>query len=1384
MPSPITHFRLPSTSSWRWVRAASRLLPLLLASAGLAAGELRVQQVDAAPGDTVQVAVSFVSSGVENAFEAEVAFDDSRFDAAPTFTNLAGGQCTLAPSGDRIIVSMLLLGSDGALASAQVCTLTFTVSATLTPPGIGDPDLLIPLTLENALFVDAQGSVLAGPHTLQSGRIRIPGPTAPGVPTGVSATAVLQGATVSFSPPASDGGSPITGYRVSSEPAGFGLSHCAQSPCQISGLPRGTQFRFAVSAINGLGEGAASALSNPVEGLYAPGAPAAPVAFRGNQMVGFTYSPPADPGNTPITHYVARATPGDATVSCAASAGLPCAIPGLVNGAAYSVRIAAVNDAGPGPESESSNTVVPATTPSPPLLPEATAGDASASVAFQPPISNGGLPILGYVATSSPGGISSAGCTASPCTVTGLSNGTIYTFTVRAVNDVGQGSASIVSNSVLPTATASPPALSFVPAVGSEVRLAGAGDQVGAAAAATIAVGSQTPAVGSGSATLGCSLVGEGFTLPAPTVGPITAANATAQIGVNCTRQASERQAELRCLETRSPGGAQELRAWPVVCPAAAAVAPALAFSPAAGDTISFDPGIAGASPPRLITLDVTTPAVGGGSLAIACSIEPAAGFTISGANQTVSAVSAPQSIMLGCTRGPSSRSASLLCSRTASPGGALGTLQWPLTCPQAVSQSTSTVKVGERLAPRGREVSVPVSLRGNGQTTRIDVVVQFDDAQFDFVRTQAVAPASCARIDSAPGSIGARQIRITTPSSNSPFAAEFDRPFCDIVLRPKATAVGGFSTLPVIVSTCEDGIGNNLACTAQAGRIGVNALETSPRPGSVIAMSGLAGGTQTTDFLLLRNVGPGVITGACEVSGNGFGVDANGQFSVPTGGGASVSLFCSLPANPDLPNTNGLLTCTTSDPALPSIAYALHCDARRPSEPVPEAQLRREALVADAQFGASGAVLPGGDGDVLAIGAPGGGSDFSGEVYLLQPSRAQLGKSMAGRYAPLNADVRGILSPPSSKSELPDLCFGKSIAPSPDGDLLAIGAPGRCSAQSVSTDPGRVAVFQRPPGGWNESYGIGFGVAQTIAAPPAQAGVAAQEFGAAVEFLTDGSLLVGAPGTDSLAFDDVGQVYLYRPEGGLLGVQATRIAPPAGGASFGRFGEAVAGSEDLIVIGAPGEGVGNTRSGVAYLVGVANGEPILPPVPISVSPSAGDRLGKSVLKVGPLIFVGAPGSDTSVGMDSGAVHVFRRLADGSALRVARLVPQPPPGGAASAGANQALGSSLSSNGLVLFVGAPDATEEGNPKQGRTYAYRVDDRWANSTVDLGDVAASAVLVNVGGMAGDGFGSAVVVGPNSAFVGAPNAGIGESGTPNVGRADLFGLEEIFRSGFER
>jgi predicted RNA-binding protein with TRAM domain len=272
--------------------------------------------------------------------------------------------------------------------------------------------------------------------------------TVPGAPTIGTATAGDGEAEVAFTPPGSNGGATITLYTATSSPGGF-TGTGAASPITVTGLTNGTAYTFTVIATNAKGDSAASGASNsvtPTAATTVPGAPTIGTATHGNAQASVAFTPPASDGGAAITGYTATSSPGGFTGTAASS---PITVTGLTNGTAYTFTVKATNSVGDGPASGASNSVTPATVPGAPTIGTATAGNEEAEVAFTPPASNGGNAITGYTATSSPGGFTGTAAS-SPITVTGLTNGTAYTFTVVATNDEGDSAASGASNSVTP----------------------------------------------------------------------------------------------------------------------------------------------------------------------------------------------------------------------------------------------------------------------------------------------------------------------------------------------------------------------------------------------------------------------------------------------------------------------------------------------------------------------------------------------------------------------------------------------------------------------------------------------------------------------------------------------------------------------------------------------------------------------------------------------------------------------------------------------------------------------------------------------------------------------------------------------------------------------
>ena len=213
----------------------------------------------------------------------------------------------------------------------------------------------------------------------------------------------------------------------------------------------------------------------------APGSISTLSAARGDTFVDLSWSAPGD-GGSPITGYkiyrggVIIDTIGVNTTYRAA---------GLTNGVEYTFRVSAVNAI---EEGELSNTVTatPAAVPSAPQTFSATEGDASASLSWGAPSSNGGSAIITYnvyVGTSSGATtwLASTGGTNTSFVVNGLTNGIAYFFNVTAESAVGQGTSSAEA-SATPSTLPAPPGSLTATAGNARVTLTWtAGDDGGSA---------------------------------------------------------------------------------------------------------------------------------------------------------------------------------------------------------------------------------------------------------------------------------------------------------------------------------------------------------------------------------------------------------------------------------------------------------------------------------------------------------------------------------------------------------------------------------------------------------------------------------------------------------------------------------------------------------------------------------------------------------------------------------------------------------------------------------------------------------------------------------------------------------------------------------------
>ncbi|WP_335903570.1 Ig-like domain-containing protein [Shewanella algae] len=405
----------------------------------------------------------FTASGTGSPLTVSGLSNGTDYSFTVSASNTAGTGPTSSPSNTVTPKAnqTISFNNPGAQDFGTTPTLAATASSGLTPVFSSSTTGVCTITASGTLTfvttgncsIDADqagdGSYNAAPTVTQSFTVNA---VVPGAPTSVNAVASDASATVSFSAPASTGGAAISSYTVTSSPGGFTASGTA-SPLTVSGLSNGTNYSFIVSASNIAGTGPASSPSNTV-------------TPKANQTISFNNPGAQSFGTTPtlaatassgLTPVFSSTTTGVCTIT--ASGTLTFVTTGNCSIDADQAGDGSYNAAPTVTQSFTVNAVVPGA----PTSVSAVAADASATVSFSAPASTGGAAISSYTVTSSPGGFTASG-TGSPLTVSGLSNGTGYSFTVSASNIAGTGPASSPSNTVTPEPDNKAPSISGTPA--------------------------------------------------------------------------------------------------------------------------------------------------------------------------------------------------------------------------------------------------------------------------------------------------------------------------------------------------------------------------------------------------------------------------------------------------------------------------------------------------------------------------------------------------------------------------------------------------------------------------------------------------------------------------------------------------------------------------------------------------------------------------------------------------------------------------------------------------------------------------------------------------------------------------------------------------------
>ena len=233
--------------------------------------------------------------------------------------------------------------------------------------------------------------------------------SAPGVVSNLESVPQSTSLALSWTAPADDGGSEITGYVVSWKTGSDDYSEdnqqdASDTSADIEGLTQGETYTLRVAAVSdaGTGEWSDEISSTPVS---VPGLVSNLKSVPRNASLVLSWTAPADDGGSEITGYVIRWKTGrqaTVTVELDDGAATSYTITGLRNSLPYSVWVRAVNAAGTGdsarvPSGTNNASVTP--TPTAPSVPRdltVTPGNQMLTLRWIEPADDGGTTFTGY----------------------------------------------------------------------------------------------------------------------------------------------------------------------------------------------------------------------------------------------------------------------------------------------------------------------------------------------------------------------------------------------------------------------------------------------------------------------------------------------------------------------------------------------------------------------------------------------------------------------------------------------------------------------------------------------------------------------------------------------------------------------------------------------------------------------------------------------------------------------------------------------------------------------------------------------------------------------------------------------------------------------------
>ena len=216
----------------------------------------------------------------------------------------------------------------------------------------------------------------------------------------------------------------------------------------VDGLTNGTEYTFAVRAVNGAGDGAVATVdATPVQAVLA--APTNLGAMPGDTRIRLNWTLPADAGaidNMQVRHRQKSVTGWSDWTSLSESA-TSHTVDGLTNGTAYTFAVRAVNQTGDG-AAATVDAIPTLAKPASPANLAATAGDTQVELGWELPVNTsqiGTMQVRHKLKTAQVWNAwSDLSATATSTIVTGLTNDSEYSFEVRASNDAGDGEVATV----------------------------------------------------------------------------------------------------------------------------------------------------------------------------------------------------------------------------------------------------------------------------------------------------------------------------------------------------------------------------------------------------------------------------------------------------------------------------------------------------------------------------------------------------------------------------------------------------------------------------------------------------------------------------------------------------------------------------------------------------------------------------------------------------------------------------------------------------------------------------------------------------------------------------------------------------------------------------